>query len=81
MNCCVLKANLKDYPGSPVLKTSTSNAGSTGLIPGQGGNIPHALREKNTNIKQKQYCDKFNKDFKSGPHKNSFLKINLIFKG
>ena len=26
------------------------------------------LQPKNQTIKQKQYCNKFNKDFKSGPH-------------
>ena len=57
-----------DFPGSPVLKTSPSNAGGAGLIPGWGAKIPHASRTKNQNIKQKQYCNKFNKDFKNGPH-------------
>ena len=55
---------LRDFPGSPVFKTSPSNAGGVGLIPGQGAKIPHALGPKNQNIKQKQYCNKFNKDFK-----------------
>ena len=39
-----------------------------GSIPGQGAKIPHALRPKSQNIEQKQYCNKFNKDFKNGPH-------------
>ena len=26
------------------------------------------LSQKNQNIKQKQYCNKFNKNFKNGPH-------------
>ena len=26
------------------------------------------LQPKSQNIKQKQYCNKFNKDFKNGPH-------------
>ena len=30
--------------------------------------IPLALRPKSQNIKQKQYCNKFNEDFKLGPH-------------
>ena len=30
--------------------------------------IPHASQPKNQNIKQKQYCSKFNKDFLKGPH-------------
>ena len=44
-----------------------SNAEGAGLIPGYGAKIPHALQPKQTNkknIKQKQYCNKFNKDLK-----------------
>ena len=48
-----------------MVKTSPSNAGGVGLIPGQGAKIPHALWPKNQNIKQKQYCNKCNKDFKT----------------
>ena len=43
-----------------------SNAGGTGLIPSQGAKIPHALWPKNQNIKQKQYCRKFNPKWLSG---------------
>ena len=45
-----------------MVKTSPSNVGGAGSIPGQGAKIPHAPQPKN--IKQKQYCNKFNKDFK-----------------
>ena len=56
---------LKDFPGGPVAKTSPSSAGGwAGSIPGQGTKIPHALWPKNDNGKQKQYCNKFNEDFK-----------------
>ena len=34
----------------------------------QRAKIPHALQPRNQNIKQKQFCNKFNKDFKNGPH-------------
>ena len=67
-----------DFPGSPVVKTLPSNAGRVGLIPGQGARIPQASRPKSQNVKQKQYCNKFNKDFKNGPHqkkKNALGKI------
>ena len=30
--------------------------------------MPHASWPKKQNIKQKQYCNKFSKDFKNGPH-------------
>ena len=63
------KERERDLPGGPVVKTSPSNAAGTGLIPGPGAKIPHASRPKNQNIKQKQYCNKFNKDFTNGPHK------------
>ena len=47
-----------------------------GWIPGWEAKIPHALRPKKTKTKrkkQKQYCNKFNKDFKSGLHKKKNL--------
>ena len=37
-----LKLCAKDFPGGPAVKTLPSR-GVAGLIPGQGGNIPHAL--------------------------------------
>ena len=57
-----------DSPGGPVVKTLPSNAGGAGLIPSWGAEIPHDSRPKNQNIKQEQYCNKFNKDFKIGPY-------------
>ena len=56
-----------------MVKTSPSNAEGVGSIPGQGARIPHALGPKNGNIKQKQYCNKFNKGFKNGPHQKENL--------
>ena len=61
-----------DFPGGPVVKTSPSKAGGAGSIPGGGAKIPHASWPKQGNIKkQKQYCNKFNKDFKNGPHQKN----------
>ena len=57
-----------DVPGAPVVKTLSSSAVGSSLIPGGGSQIPNALRSKHQNIKQKQYCKKFNKDFKNDPH-------------
>ena len=67
------KAQPRDFPGGPVVKALPSNAGGTGLIPGQEAKTPHASGPKKQNIKQKQYCNKFNKDFKKMVHfkKNS----------
>ena len=64
-----------DFPGGSVVRTLPSNAGVAGLIPGWGAKIPRALWPKNQTIKEKQYCNKFNKDFKNSPHqKKKILK-------
>ena len=55
----------RDFPAGPVVKTSPSNAGGAGSIPCQGAKIPHASQPKNQNMRQKQYRNKFNKDFKN----------------
>ena len=34
-----------DFPGGPVVKNPSANAGDVGLIPGQGTRIPHAAEE------------------------------------
>ena len=59
----------RNLPGGPLVKTLPSNAGDTGLNPGWGAKIPAGLGAKNPkHKKQKQYCNKFKKDFKNGPH-------------
>ena len=47
-----------------------------GLIPGQGTKIPHVSEPKNQNIKQRQYCNKFNRCFQKMVHikKKKILK-------
>ena len=59
-------------------KTLPSNAAGASLIPGQGAKILHASGPKNQNIKQKQYCNKFNKDFKK---KKRFISKKKHFPG
>ena len=57
---------MRDLPGGgPVVKTLPSNSGDVGSIPDLEAKIPHASRPKNRNIKQKQYCNTFNKGFKN----------------
>ena len=52
-----------------------------GLTPGWRAKILHALGPKSQNIKLNQYCNKFNKDFKNGPHKKKKTKQNkYLFK-
>ena len=67
-------AKLFQMKFSPVVKTSPSSEGRAGPIPDWGAKIPHALRAKNQNIKQKQYCNKFNKEFKNRPQEKKSLK-------
>ena len=62
-------------PGDPMVKTLPDNARGAGLILGWGSKIPPASWPKKQNIKQKQYCDEFNKDFKNGPYREK--KKNL----
>ena len=57
-----------DFPGSPVVKLSPSNAGGGSSIPGREAKIPHVLGPKKGKMKQKQYCNKFNKDLKKIVH-------------
>ena len=46
-----------------MVKTLPSKAEGEGSISGQRAKIPGASGPKNKNIKQKQYCNKFSKDF------------------
>ena len=70
----ILKKWGGDFPGGPMVKISPSNGGGASSIPGRGAKIPRALRPKNQNIKQKQYCNKFNKDFKNSPPQKKIFK-------
>ena len=74
-----LKSYHRDFPDSPVVRTLPSNAGGAGSIPGQGARVPHASQPKNRNVKQKQYCDKFGKDFKNGPHQKKKKNYHSYF--
>ena len=48
-----------------MVKTLPSNAGGVSSIPGElKPHMTHCQKNQNT----KQYCKKFNKDFKNGPH-------------
>ena len=59
---------LRDFPGSTVVGTSPSNVGDVAFIPVWGAKIPRASQPENQSTDQKQYCNKFNEDFKNGPH-------------
>ena len=46
----IFKTGMRDFPGSPVVKTCPSNAASAGSILGQGAKILHASQSRNQNI-------------------------------
>ena len=68
------KLQAQDFPGGTVVKTSPFSAEGACLVPDQGAKIPQASQPKNQNIKKKQYCNKFKKDFKNGPYQKIFKK-------
>ena len=72
---CILIILSWDFPGCPVVRTSPPMQG-VNSIPGQETKILHAWGSKKPKHKkkQKQYCNKFNKDFKNGPHQKTFFK-------
>ena len=53
-----------------MVKTLPSNVKGVDFIPGWGAEIPQASQPKNKQTKKykTQYCNKFSKDFKNGPH-------------
>lgn len=58
-------------------KTSLSSAG---WVPARvGEDLPPS--QKNQNVKQKQYPNKFNKDFKNDPHQKNLKKKIFLIKG
>ena len=57
--------------------TLPSNAGGASSIPDQGAKITCASQPKNRNIKSKQYCSKFSKDFKKQFKQFTFKKKSL----
>ena len=58
-----------------MVRASPSNAGGASSVTGEGARILHASWSKNQNLKQKQYCNKFNKDFENGLYEKKNLKI------
>ena len=72
----------RDFPSGPMIKTLSSKTGGVGSIPGQESKFPHALqpkkKKKTHSIKQKQYCNKFNKYFKNHPHQKKKSKWNEV---
>ena len=55
-----------NFPAHPGVKTSPSNAGGAGLVPGEGTKIPRASGPTGLNRKQKLWCNK--RKTKNRPH-------------
>ena len=55
-------------PAGPVVTIPPSSAGGWSSVRGWGIKTPHASGPKPQTIKQKQYCNKVNKDFKNCLH-------------
>ena len=53
-----------------------------GSIPGQRAKIPHTLwtKVKTQNIKYKQYCNKFHKDFKNGSPSKKKKRPSILWR-
>ena len=75
--CLMASCLMRKYPGVVTgtslavqwLKTSPSNAG-VWVDPSSGSENPTCLSAKKPkHKKQKQYCNKFNIDFRKGPHR------------
>ena len=48
------------------------------FYPWWGAKTPHASWPENQNTKEKQCCNKFNKDFKNGPHQKILRKRTIV---
>ena len=64
----------EDFLVDLVVKSSPCNAEDMDSIQGQGAKIPHTFWPKKQNRKQKQYCNKFNKDLKNCLYQKSLKK-------
>ena len=56
------------------LRPAAQGAGS---FPGPGAMVPYASWPKKQNLKQKRYCNKFNKDYIKTVHIKKILKIYI----
>ena len=70
----------RDFPGAPVVKTVLPMQGVwvRSLVRELRSHMPHGKKQ---NAKQKQYCNKFNKDFKKVRIKNKKQKKKLMMFG
>ena len=76
---CIKYFWYRNFLDGPVVKTSPSRVRGVSFIPDPGAKIPQTSWSKNQSIKQKQYCNKFNKDFLKCPPQKKILKNEKIF--
>ena len=75
----IFQCELKDagwgtFLAVPWLRRGLPVQRGAGSIPGQGAEDLHASGPKIPNKKQKQYCNRFDKDFKNGAHPKKNFK-------
>ena len=75
ISLCLRTGPQGGFLSGPVVKILPSPVAGMGSIPGRASKIPSTLWQKNQNIKQMQYCNIFNKDFKNSPHPKRKKKI------
>ena len=49
----LIKAKIRDFPDSPVVKNLPPNAGDTGSVPARGSKIPHAMGQLSPSVTTK----------------------------
>ena len=76
------KTKQNKTPSSKCFANLGLNIEGQGWVPSWGTKIPHSSRPKNPTHKPEMICNKFNKDFKNGPHpkKKKILKKSCIRK-
>ena len=62
-----------------MVKTLPSNPRGAGSTPGRGAKISQAAWPKIQNIRQKQYFNRFNKDFSNDPLKKKIFRKETLF--
>ena len=66
-------------PGGPVVRTLPSAAGGVVSTPGWIPENPYVLWPKSQKIKQRQYCNRFNKEFKNGLYTHRKKNLKKIY--
>ena len=52
----LLKGEVREFPGGPVVKNLPCNAGDMGSVPGRGTQIPHAMGQLSLHTSRQNPC-------------------------